>query len=224
MAPATMALRDFCGTRSHFVLLSPARSRILQPTPASVTNTLRAPKYIEAPLIGLAPSRRLFRHDASQSSTYDIGVRCVVCRLRERCCRSGGRRRSKRAAGRAAQTLCDLLPRADAEKIMGKALVQRRNDASGCHYEDARGTTGTGLWIYLNAFEVRDQCRLTPRSEPVSGVGSEACIAIGHPAGLYTTVVFKGGGRTFEATAPGQDRTSELATPVARAVLSKLGD
>ena len=121
------------------------------------------------------------------------------------------------------QTLCDLLPPADAEKIMGKALVQQRNDASGCHYEDARGTTGTGLWIDLNAFEVSDQCRLTPRSEPVIGVGSEACIAIGHPAGLYTTVVFRGGGRTFEATAPGQDRTSELATAVARAVLSKLG-
>ena len=64
--------------------------------------------------------------------------------------------------------MCDLLPRAYAEKIMGKALVQQRNDASGCHYEDARGTTGTGLWIYLNAFEVSDQCRLTPRSEPVS--------------------------------------------------------
>jgi hypothetical protein len=121
------------------------------------------------------------------------------------------------------QTLCDLLPRADAEKIMGKALVPQRNDDSGCHYEDARGTSGTGLWIYLNAFEVSDQCRLTPGSEPLNGVGSEACIAIGHPAGLYTTVVFRAGGRTFEATAPGQDRTSELATAVARAVLSKVG-
>ena len=121
------------------------------------------------------------------------------------------------------KTLCDLLPRADAEKIMGKALVEQRNDESGCHYEDARGTSGTGLWIYLNAFEVSDQCRLTPGSEPLSGVGSEGCIAIGHPAGLYTTVVFRAGGRTFEATAPGQDRTSERATAVARAVLSKLG-
>jgi hypothetical protein len=121
------------------------------------------------------------------------------------------------------QTLCDLLPRADAEKIMGKALVLRRNDDSGCHYEDARGTSGTGLWIYLNAFQVSDQCRLTPGSEPLSGVGSEACVAIGHPAGLYTTVVFRAGGRTFEAVAPGRDRTSELATAVARAVLSRLG-
>jgi hypothetical protein len=121
------------------------------------------------------------------------------------------------------QTLCDLLPRADAEKIMGKALVEQRNDGGGCHYEDARGTSGTGLWIDLYVFEVSDQCRLTPRSEPLSGVGSEACIAIGHPAGLYTSVVFRAGGRTFVATAPGQDRTSELATAVARAVLSKLG-
>src|SRR5690349_13526275 len=72
------------------------------------------------------------------------------------------------------QTLCDVLPRADAEKIMGKALVEQRNDDSACHYEDARGTSGTGLWVYLNAFEVSDQCRLTPGSEPLSGVGSEA--------------------------------------------------
>jgi hypothetical protein len=121
------------------------------------------------------------------------------------------------------QTLCDLLPRAAAEKIMGKALVERRNDGWGCHYEDARGTSGTGLWLDLYVFAVSDQCRLTPGSEPLSGVGSEACIAIGHPAGLYTTVVFGGGGRTFVATAPGQDRTSEVATAVARAVLSNLG-
>lgn len=121
------------------------------------------------------------------------------------------------------QTLCTLLPRADAEKVMGKALVERRNDDWGCHYEDARGTTGTGLWLDLYAIEVSDQCRLTPRSEPLSGVGSEACIAIGQPAGLYTTVVFRSGGRTLVATAPGQDKASELATAVARVVLSKLG-
>ena len=120
------------------------------------------------------------------------------------------------------QKLCDLLPRADAEKIMGKALVEQRNDDSGCHYQDARGTEGTGLMVYLNAFEVADQCRLTPGSEPLSGLGSEACIAIGQPAGLYTTVVFRGGGRTFEVTAPGQDRESELVTAVARVILSKL--
>ena len=81
------------------------------------------------------------------------------------------------------QALCDLLPLADAERIMGKSLVQQRNDDSGCHYQDARGTTGTGLWVHLNAFEVSDQCRLTPGSEPLSGVGDEACIAIGQPAG-----------------------------------------
>ena len=121
------------------------------------------------------------------------------------------------------QALCDLLPLADAERIMGKSLVQQRNDDSGCHYQDARGTTGTGLWVHLNAFEVSDQCRLTPGSEPLSGVGDEACIAIGQPAGLYTTVVFGGGGRTFEATAPGEDRASELATAVAKVILSKLG-
>lgn len=121
------------------------------------------------------------------------------------------------------QALCDLLPQSDAERIMSKSLVQQRNDDSGCHYQDASGTTGTGLWVHLNAFEVSDQCRLTPGSEPLSGVGDEACIAIGRPAGLYTTVVFGGGGRTFEAVAPGQDRASELATAVAKVVLSKLG-
>ena len=36
------------------------------------------------------------------------------------------------------QTLCNLLPQADAERIMGKPLVQQRNDDSGCHYQDAR--------------------------------------------------------------------------------------
>jgi hypothetical protein len=118
--------------------------------------------------------------------------------------------------------LCALLPQADAERIMGKSLVQQRNDDSGCHYQDAGGTTGTGLWVYLNAFRVSDQCRLTPNSEPLSGVGDEACIAIGQQ-GLYTTVVFAGGGRTFEVTAPGQDRASELATAVAKVILSKLG-
>jgi hypothetical protein len=121
------------------------------------------------------------------------------------------------------QALCDLLPQADAERIMGKSLVQQRNDGSGCHYEDARGTTGTGLSVFLNAFEVSDQCRLTPDSEPLSGVGDEACIAIGRPAGLYTTVVFDGGGQTFEVIAPGEDRPSELATAVAKVILSKLG-
>lgn len=121
------------------------------------------------------------------------------------------------------QNLCDLLPQADAERIMTKSLVQQRDDDSGCHYEDARGTTGTGLWVLLNAFNVSDQCRLTPGSEPLSGVGEEACIAIGHPAGLYTTVVFGGGGRTFEVIAPGEDKGSELATAVAKVILSKLG-
>ena len=120
-------------------------------------------------------------------------------------------------------TLCDLLPRTDAQRIMSKALVEQRNDDSGCHYQDAQGTTGTGLSVDLYAFEVSDQCRLTPGSEPLSGVGSSACIAIGRPAGIYTTVVFGGGGRTFVVTAPGQDKASELATAVARVVLSKLG-
>jgi hypothetical protein len=120
------------------------------------------------------------------------------------------------------QKLCDLLPQADAERIMSKSLVQRRNDDSGCLYQDARGTGGTSLWVFLNAFTVGDQCRLTPRSEPLSGVGDAACIAIRHPAGLYTTVVFGGGGRTFEVVAPGEDRTSELATAVAKVILSRL--
>ncbi len=121
------------------------------------------------------------------------------------------------------QNLCDLLPRADAERIMGKSLVQQRNDDSGCHYQDARGTTGTGLWVFLNAFQVSDQCRLTPGSEPLSGVGDEACIALRNPGGLYTTIVFGGGGRTFEVIAPGEDRASELATAAAKVILSKLG-
>jgi hypothetical protein len=121
------------------------------------------------------------------------------------------------------QNLCDLLPQADAERIMSKSLVQERNDDSGCHYQDARGTTGTSLWVFLNALEVSDQCRLTPGSEPLSGVGDEACIAIRHPHGLYTTVVFGGGGRTFEVIAPGEDKASELATAVAKVILSKLG-
>jgi len=119
--------------------------------------------------------------------------------------------------------LCDLLPQADAERIMGKSLVRKRNDDSGCHYQDAGGTEGTGLWVYHNVLQVKDQCGLTPRSQPLSGVGSEACIAVGVPAGLYTTVVFRGGGRTFEVTAPGQDRASELATAVAKVILSRLG-
>ena len=121
------------------------------------------------------------------------------------------------------QNLCDLLPQTDAERIMSKSLVQQRNDASGCHYQDARGTTGTSLWVFLNAFEVSDQCRLTPDSEPLSGVGDEGCIAIRRPDALYTTVVFGGGGRTFEVIAPGEDRASELATAVAKVILSKLG-
>ena len=121
------------------------------------------------------------------------------------------------------QTLCNLLPQADAERIMGKSLVQQRNDDSGCHYQDARGTTGTSLFVFLNAFEVSDQCRLTPGSEPLSGVGDEACIALRRPDALYTTVVFGGGGRTFEVVAPGQDSASELATTVAKAILSRLG-
>jgi hypothetical protein len=121
------------------------------------------------------------------------------------------------------QTLCNLLPQADAERIMGKSLVQQRNDDSGCHYQDAVGTTGTGLWVDLNVLTVSDQCRLTPGSEPLSGVGDEACIAIKHPVGLYSTVVFGRGGQTFEVTAPGEDRASERATAVAKVVLSKLG-
>jgi hypothetical protein len=121
------------------------------------------------------------------------------------------------------QKLCDLLPQADAERIMGKSLVQQRNDDSGCNYQDARGTTGTGLSVFLNVLRVSDQCRLTSGSEPLSGVGDEACIALRQPAGLYTTVVFRGGGRTFEVIAPGEDRASELATAVAKVILSRLG-
>ena len=118
--------------------------------------------------------------------------------------------------------LCDLVPQADAERIMGKALVTRRNDDWGCEYGDARGTTGTGLTILRNAFTVADQCRLSTGSEPLSGLGDEACIVLRRPAGIYTTVVFGGGGHTFEVIAPGQSRDSELATPTARIVLSKL--
>ena len=142
-------------------------------------------------------------------------------------CRSGGAapppadEPSQQAA--LPQSLCELLPQADAEKIMGKALVQKRNDNSGCHYQDAKGTGGTSLWVFLNALQVSDQCRLTPKSEPLSGVGEQACIAIRTPDGLYSTVVFRGGGQTFEVIAPGQDKDSELATAVAKTVLSKLG-
>jgi hypothetical protein len=73
------------------------------------------------------------------------------------------------------KALCELLPRADAEQIMGKPLVEQRNDEWACHYQNAADTTGTGLTLDLNAFEV---------------------------------------------TAPGQDRTSELATSVAKLVLA----
>lgn len=119
--------------------------------------------------------------------------------------------------------LCELFPQADAERIMGKALVEQRNDDGGCHYRDAKGTEGTGVALDVNILPVSDQCRMVPNSEPLSGVGSEACIAVGVPVGLYTTVVFNSGGQTFEATAPGQDRASEKATAVARVVLSKRG-
>ena len=142
-------------------------------------------------------------------------------------CRSGGAAQQpveeSRQQATLPQNLCDLLPQADAERIMSKSLVQQRNDDSGCHYQDASGTTGTGLWVFLNAFAVGDQCRLTPRSEPLGGVGDAACIAIRQPDALYTTVVFGGGGRTFEVIAPGQDRASELASAVAKVILSKLG-
>ena len=121
------------------------------------------------------------------------------------------------------QTLCDLLPKTDAERLMGKALVEQRNDESACHYGDAQGTTGTGLMLDHNVFTVADQCRLVPHSQPLSGVGSEACIAFGVPSGGYATLVFGGGGRTLEVTAPSQDRNAELATAVAKFVLSKLG-
>jgi hypothetical protein len=116
--------------------------------------------------------------------------------------------------------LCDLVPQPDAERIMGKALVQERNDGSGCHYQDARGTAGTGLWIFHNVLQVGDQCRLTPGSEPLSGLGGEACMA---PEGMYTHIVFSGGGQTFEVIAPGKGKASELATAVAKVMLSKLG-
>jgi hypothetical protein len=119
--------------------------------------------------------------------------------------------------------LCELFPQADAEKIMGKPLKEQRNDTSGCHYQDAKGTTGTGVSIDTNILSVADQCRLVSGSEPLAGVGSEACIAIGNPVGMYTTVVFSGKGQTFEATAPGRDKASELSTAVAKVVLSKLG-
>lgn len=119
--------------------------------------------------------------------------------------------------------LCDLFPQADAERIMGKPLKEQRNDTSGCNYQDAKGTTGTGVSINTNILPVADQCRLVSGSEPLAGVGSEACIAIGNPVGMYTTVVFSAKGQTFEATAPGRDKASELATAVARVVLAKLG-
>jgi hypothetical protein len=121
------------------------------------------------------------------------------------------------------QNLCDLVPKADAEKIMGKALVQHRGDDSGCEYRDARGTTGTGLMVFLNVLTVSDQCRLTSGSEPLTGVGDEACISLGQPTGIYSTVVFAGGGRTFEVIAPGEDRASERSTTVAKLILSELG-
>ena len=120
------------------------------------------------------------------------------------------------------EKLCDLLPQADAERIMSKPLLIQRNDNSGCNYQDARGTTGTGLSVFLNTFAVSDQCRLTPGSEPLSGLGDEACIAVGRPAGLYTTVVFGTGGHTFEVVAPGEDKASELATAGAKVIISKL--
>lgn len=118
---------------------------------------------------------------------------------------------------------CDLLPQADAERIVGKALVEQRNDDWACHYRDARGTEGTGLMLDRNVLQVSEQCRLVPGSEPLSGIGKEACIAIGRPVGLYTTVVFRAGGHTFEATAPGQDKESELSTAVAKVILARLG-
>jgi hypothetical protein len=121
------------------------------------------------------------------------------------------------------QKLCELLPQGDAERIMGKSLVQKRNDDWACEYQDARGTGGTGLSVFRNALEVSDQCRLTPGREAVSGLGDQACIAIKVPVGLYTTVVFRGGGHTFEVVAPGEGRASELATAAAKVILSKLG-
>lgn len=121
------------------------------------------------------------------------------------------------------QRLCEVLPQADAERIMGKSLVEKRNDDGACHYGDAKGTGGTGLFLDANALQVADQCRLIPGAEPLSGVGRQACISFGRPAASHTTVVFSSGGRTFEATAPGLDRSSERASAVAKAVIAKLG-
>ena len=154
-------------------------------------------------------------------------LKTSVCTVLLAACGSGGAEEARVDDGpqqvtTLPQKLCDLLPQADAERIMSKALVQQRNDDSACHYQDARGTTGTSLFFDLNALKVSDQCRFTPESEPLSGVGDEACIAIGRPTGIYTTVVFSRGGQTFEIRAPGQDKASELATATAKLILSKL--
>ena len=120
-------------------------------------------------------------------------------------------------------TLCSVFPRADAERILGKALVEQRNDEWACHYQDAKGTEGRGVNLDRNVLEVNDQCRMVPHSEPSSGLGSDACIAISVPSGGWTTLVFRAGGQTFEATAPGDDKTTEKATAVAKLIQSKLG-
>lgn len=114
--------------------------------------------------------------------------------------------------------LCELVPQPEAEKIMGRALVPQRNDEWACHYQDARGTMGTGLQLNLNSFDVSDQCRLISESAPVTGIGTQACMA----TGFYTTLVFGSGGRTFVVMAPAQEKPSELATAVARVMLARL--
>jgi len=148
-------------------------------------------------------------------------------------CGGGGTDKASSAAETASQataqqatlpaTLCTVFPRADAERILGKALVEQRNDEWACHYQDAKGTEGRGVNLDRNVLEVKDQCRMVPHSEPLSGFGTDACIAISVPSGGWTTVVFRASGQTFEATAPGEDKTTEKATAVAKLIQSKLG-
>jgi hypothetical protein len=148
-------------------------------------------------------------------------------------CGGGGTEQTASAADNVSQattqqatlpaTLCSVFPRADAERILGKALVEQRNDEWACHYQDAKGTEGRGVNLDRNVLEVKDQCRMVPHSETLSGFGSDACIATNVPSGGWTTVVFRASGQTFEATAPGEDQTTEKATAVAKLIQSKLG-
>jgi hypothetical protein len=108
--------------------------------------------------------------------------------------------------------LCRLLPRAEAERIMGTSLTEHTNSDSMCSYDATPDDEALAAKI-ITGGGVDGQC-IGRNVKPLDGIGEKACL--NEQEGFFAEVVFGVGDLTLVVMAPDRTKATEAAMAIVR--------